>query len=81
MTPDQAGGERTPQTTVRNGGRLLVDQLLGLRGDEQLQAEPDAGGHPDFAPARMRDGQGRRWQVLDLDALTQHPQFLRIVLN
>lgn len=60
---------------------LLVDQLLGLRGDEQLQAEPDVAGHPDFAPARMRDGQGRRWQVLDLDALTQHPQFLRIVLN
>ena len=28
MTPDQAGGERAPQTTVRNGGRLLVDQLL-----------------------------------------------------
>ncbi|SEK59650.1 twitching motility protein PilI [Roseateles sp. YR242] len=60
---------------------LLVDQLLGLRGDEQLQAEPDTAGHPDFAPTRMRDGQGRRWQVLDLDALILHPQFLRIVLN
>jgi twitching motility protein PilI len=60
---------------------LLVDQLLGLRGDEQLQPEPEQPGHPDFAPARMRDAQGRRWQVLDLEALSQHPQFLRIVLN
>lgn len=62
-------------------GALLVDQLLGLRGDEQLQPEPEGDGHPDFAPQRMRDAQGRRWQVLDLEALSRHPQFLRIVLN
>jgi twitching motility protein PilI len=63
---------------------LLVDRLLGLRGDEQMQAEPvEAGGagalRPRFAGAQMRDQDGRRWQVLDLEALAKHEQFLRIV--
>lgn len=60
---------------------LLVDKLLGLRGDEQLQPESveAGGGKPRFAGALMRDQTGRRWQVLDLDALVKHEQFLRIV--
>lgn len=61
---------------------LLVDRLLGLRGDEQLQpevAEGDAA-KPRFAGPRLRDAEGRVWQVLDLEALARHPQFLRIVV-
>jgi twitching motility protein PilI len=59
---------------------LLVDRLLGLRGDEQLQPEPEAAaGRPRFAGQTLRDAEGRRWQVLDLEALARHEQFLRIV--
>lgn len=60
---------------------LLVDRLLGLRGDEQLQPEEGGAtaGRPRFAGPLLRDPQGRRWQVLDLEALVKHEQFLRIV--
>jgi twitching motility protein PilI len=60
---------------------LLVDRLLGLRGDDQMQAEPVEAGaaRPRFAGGQMRDQEGRRWQVLDLEALAKHEQFLRIV--
>jgi twitching motility protein PilI len=62
---------------------LLVDRLVGLRGDEQLTPEPpepDAGPRPRFAGPRLRDADGRSWQQLDLDALSKHEQFLRIVI-
>jgi len=66
---------------------LLVDRLLGLRGDEQLQIETgadaaggSAGAKPRFAGVRMRDEQGRSWQQLDLEALARHEQFLRVVV-
>lgn len=60
---------------------LLVDRLLGLRGDEQLQPEEgEVAGRPRFAGPRLRDAEGRVWQVLDLEALARHPQFLRIVV-
>lgn len=61
---------------------LLVDRLLGLRGDEQLQPEPGEldPARPAFAGPRLRDEQGRIWQVLDLEGLGHHPQFLRIVV-
>jgi twitching motility protein PilI len=61
---------------------LLVDRLLGLRADDQLQPldVPAAeGARPRFAAGQWRDAQGRRWQALDLEALTRHEQFLRIV--
>ena len=61
---------------------LLVDRLLGLRSDEQLSPDPDAGeggAQPRFAGARLKDEHGRSWQVLDLEALSKHEQFLRIV--
>jgi len=60
---------------------LLVDKLLGLRADEQLQVESAEAqaGRPRFAGVQMRDREGRRWQVLDLEALARHEQFLRIV--
>lgn len=65
---------------------LLVDRLVGLRGDDQLAAEPaepvaaESAPRPRFAGARMRDADGRSWQQLDLEALSKHEQFLRIVV-
>ncbi len=76
---------------------LLVDRLVGLRGDEHLSLEPaeaDPGKRPRFdetgkevsskrprfAGPRMRDAEGQSWQQLDLDALSKHEQFLRIVV-
>lgn len=60
---------------------LQVDKLLGLRGDEHMKPDDDevAGHRPRFAGARLKDQQGKRWQVLDLEALSRHEQFLRIV--
>lgn len=59
---------------------LLVDRLLGLRGDELKDAgEAEEGAQrPAFAGPRLRDPQGRVWQVLDLASLVRHEQFLRI---
>ncbi|MCZ8077090.1 MAG: chemotaxis protein CheW [Paucibacter sp.] len=63
---------------------LLVDRLLGLRGDEQLSPDPaqaeDGGERPRFAGPRLLDAEGRSWQVLDLEALSKHDQFLRVVV-
>jgi twitching motility protein PilI len=63
---------------------LLVDRLVGLRGDEHLVVEPaaagDAGKKPRFAGACLRDADGRLWQSLDLEALSRHEQFLRVVV-
>ena len=62
---------------------LLVDRLIGLRGDDQLTleaAEPEAGPRPRFAGVRMRDEQGRLWQQIDLEALSRHEQFLKVVV-
>ncbi len=59
---------------------LLVDRLAGLRGEEQLQREPDDGvARPAFVGARYRDGSGRQWQELSLAALAGDEAFLRIV--
>jgi twitching motility protein PilI len=58
---------------------LLVERLAGLRSGEQLEAEPDDGeSKPGFAAGTWRDGDGRRWQEIDLAALARHEQFLGI---
>jgi len=60
---------------------LLVDRLVGLRGDEHLVPEPaEAGQRPRFAGTRLRDAEGRVWQALDLEALSRHEQFLKVVV-
>ncbi|MBV8503559.1 MAG: chemotaxis protein CheW [Paucibacter sp.] len=62
---------------------LLVDKLLGLRGDDQLSLEPvgeHEGPRPRFAGVRMRDEHGRVWQQIDLEALSRHEQFLKVVV-
>ena len=57
----------------------MVDRLLGLRGAMQAETPDPATPRPRFAGAVMRDQEGRRWQVIDLEALARHEQFLRIV--
>jgi len=58
---------------------LLVDRLVGLRGVEAFTASTAPG--PD-APAwfghAYTDAQGERWQEVNLQALSQQPQFLSI---
>ena len=58
---------------------LLVDRLAGLRSAEQLRAETDDGAtRPAFAGGTWSDGEGRRWQEIDLGALARDEQFLGI---
>ena len=80
--PDQAASRLValnPEMSINCA--LLVDRLAGLRGDEHLVPEPaEAGRRPRFAGERMRDAEGRVWQVLDLDALSKHEQFLKVVV-
>jgi twitching motility protein PilI len=63
---------------------LWVDRLLGLRSDDQLSAPaplpPQSSPRPRFAGPLVRDAEGRSWQQLDLEALSKHQQFLRVVL-
>ncbi|MFO1251652.1 MAG: chemotaxis protein CheW [Inhella sp.] len=59
---------------------LLVDKLLGLRGEEQLAPAQGAGTRPHFASDQRVDDKGRVWQVLDLDALARFQPFLDIVV-
>ena len=60
---------------------LLVDRLAGLRSDEQLPlaAEQPAGPLPRFAGALRCDEAGRRWQEINLEALSRQEDFLHIV--
>jgi twitching motility protein PilI len=59
---------------------LLVDRLAGLRGADQLVAEPaTAQLRPSFAGGCFRDATGRLWQELRLSELVHHDAFLRIV--
>ena len=59
---------------------LLVDRLAGLRNAGQLNAdESPAAAAPAFVGARYRDGDGRRWQELNLPALAGDDDFLSIV--
>jgi twitching motility protein PilI len=61
-------------------GALLVDRLSGLRSAGQLDADAaSSAGMPAFVGACYRDGEGRRWQELNLPALASDEQFLRIV--
>jgi twitching motility protein PilI len=59
---------------------LLVDRLAGLRSAAQMakleEADPRA---PAFAAGQRVDGDGRRWQALDLAALTADEHFLKIL--
>ena len=59
---------------------LAVDRLSGLRGEDELTAEPALeAALPNFVGARLRDTAGRLWQELNLSALAGDETFFRIV--
>ncbi|WP_295981046.1 chemotaxis protein CheW [uncultured Variovorax sp.] len=58
---------------------LLVDRLAGLRGAEAFTAsEPPGADAPAWHGHQFIDAAGERWQEVNLQALSQQPQFLSI---
>lgn len=58
---------------------LLIDRLAGLRGTDAFEScEPPPEDAPLFFGNVYRDGAGVCWQELDVQALSQHPEFLGI---
>lgn len=58
---------------------LLVDRLLGLRTTEAFIGSSAAGAEaPPFFGHRYTDADGKQWQELNLQVLSQHPSFLGI---
>jgi len=58
---------------------LLIDRLVGLRGVEAFTASQAPGGDaPAWAGHLYTDAAGARWQEINLQALSQQPQFLSI---
>lgn len=58
---------------------VLVDQLAGLRSEEQLTAEPEDGqARPAFVGTPYRDANKRLWRELNLGALASDAAFLKI---
>ena len=58
---------------------LLVDRLLGLRTTEAFIGSSAAGAEaPPFFGHRYTDADGKQWQELNLQDLSQHPSFLGI---
>ncbi|HOB65233.1 chemotaxis protein CheW [Ottowia sp.] len=58
---------------------LLVDRLLGLRTpDSFTSSAPADAAAPSYFSHRYTDAEGRQWQELNLQALSQHPSFLGI---
>ncbi len=58
---------------------LLVDRLAGLRGAEAFTAsEPPGAEAPAWHGHLYTDAAGERWQEVNLQALSQQPQFLSI---
>ena len=58
---------------------LMVDRLVGLRGVEAfIASEPSAPTAPAWHGHSYIDAAGERWQEVNLQALSQQPQFLSI---
>jgi len=58
---------------------LLVDRLAGLRNLDAFTASNEApAGSPDYFGSGYTDAAGVYWQELNLQALSQQPQFLSI---
>jgi twitching motility protein PilI len=62
----------------RLGSALLVDRLLGLRGAENFQARPPAGGAAPWLKGEYSDKDGTLWKELDVPRLVQDPTFLEV---
>jgi twitching motility protein PilI len=58
---------------------LLIDRLIGLRGvDAFIEAQAPAADAPAWLGHLYLDVAGGRWQEINLQALSQQPQFLSI---
>jgi twitching motility protein PilI len=58
---------------------LLIDRLAGLRNTDAFTASSEApAGSPDYFGSGYTDASGAYWQELNLQALSQQPQFLSI---
>lgn len=58
---------------------LLIDRLVGLRGVEAfVSSQPPADDAPAWMGATYTDENGEQWQEVNLQALSQQPQFLNI---
>jgi twitching motility protein PilI len=58
---------------------LLIDRLSGLRGLDAFTESTDAPeGSPDYFGSGYTDANGAYWQEINLQALSQQPQFLSI---
>jgi twitching motility protein PilI len=62
----------------RLGSALLVDRLLGLRGAENFEARPLAGGGAPWLKAEYGDKDGTHWKELDVPRLVQDLTFLEV---
>lgn len=84
-TPMRADTGRAESRLVALGATLevncalLVDRLAGLRNAEAFtsSSEPPAGS-PEYFGSGFTDGGGAYWQEINLQALSQQPQFLSI---
>ncbi|MDD5240702.1 MAG: chemotaxis protein CheW [Sulfuricella sp.] len=63
-----------PKFSVNCG--MVVSRLLGLRNPAQMQRAEAGKENPPWVAVEYLDETGRRWQALDMRALTGHPQFL-----
>jgi twitching motility protein PilI len=58
---------------------LLIDRLAGLRNTDAFTASSEApAGSPGYFGSGYTDASGAFWQELNLQALSQQPQFLSI---
>jgi twitching motility protein PilI len=58
---------------------LLIDRLAGLRSLEAFASSSDApAGSPDYFGSGYTDATGAYWQEINLQSLSQQPQFLSI---
>lgn len=58
---------------------LMVDRLLGLRTTEAFVSSAAAGAEsPPYFGHRYTDVDGKQWQELNLQVLSQHPSFLGV---
>jgi twitching motility protein PilI len=58
---------------------LLIDRLAGLRNMEAFTSSSEAPeGSPDYFGSGYTDASGTYWQEINLQALSQQPQFLSI---
>lgn len=71
----------TMHPTLEVNASIVVDQLLGLRGEKDfVRLEPSGGARHAHLGEVYADGEGLRWQMLQLQSLVQSPDFLNVRL-